>query len=200
MAESADSDHHDRRPGRESPQLALDRAVRRQRSIGQRRGVRRIEITDRNEQPRRRDDEVVSEAAVEAEPAPSPGEPGSAKTEVLGPSRALPTAPAAPRPVDQNGVVDLEPGDAVAERSDGACVLVPEGEGKRPRHRPLGKLHDVDVGVAETRAEDLHQHLARRGLWHLDLAKLGLCLPADELNCSHSTRTASRIVANFCCA
>ena len=52
VAESADSDHHNRRTWRESRQLTLDRAVGRQRSIGQRRGMRRIEVPDRNEQPR----------------------------------------------------------------------------------------------------------------------------------------------------
>src|SRR4029079_14374748 len=102
--------------------------------------------------------------------------------------------------VDQHGIADLEPGDTLAERGDSACVLVPERERKLPRHRSLGELHDMDVGVTQACTENLHQHLAGCRFGHLDLAKLGLGLPADELNCSHSARTPSSSGANFCCA
>jgi hypothetical protein len=43
----------------------------------------------------------------------------------------------------------------------------------------------MQVRVAETRACDLHEHLARSRLWNGDVAELRLRLPADELNRAH---------------
>ena len=88
VAEPADADDDDRRAGTEvAAARSLDRVVRRQRRIRQRRGLHRIEVSDRHEQPRRRDDDVLGQPAVDPEPAASPA--GRLRAQVLRAARAL---------------------------------------------------------------------------------------------------------------
>ena len=104
VTETAYSDHDDRRSRDEPGELALDRAIRRQRGIRQRRRADRIELADRHEQPRRWDEHVLGEPAVVAEPAPGACELVAPLAEVLASGGAVHTAPAAPRPVDEHGL------------------------------------------------------------------------------------------------
>ena len=109
---------------------------------------------------------------------------------------------AAPRPVDEDGVALGERRHAGAERGDHAGGLVAERERQRPRQRPLGPLHQMKVGVAETGRGDLDEHGARSRLGHLHLSQLGLRLPADELDRVHSAvdRDRCRAARRTCAA
>src|SRR5215831_19375672 len=66
-----------------------------------------------------------------------------------------------------------------------------EGEGELGRLRGRGRFHDVEVGVAGTRAPDLDQDLPRPRLGHRHLTELGRLLPLDELECLHGYSPAS---------
>ena len=168
----------------------LDRVVGRQRGVGQRRRVARIEIPERHEQPRVGDEHVLGHAAVAAEAAAGRAELRRALAQGLQPGPARAAAPAAPRPVDRDGLADLPALHARAERLDPAGVLVPERERQLVGQKARGPLHHVQVGVARTRPADLHEHLARPRLRHRHVPQDGRLLPLDELEGLHQPRPA----------
>jgi hypothetical protein len=69
-------------------------------------------------------------------------------------------APAAPRPIDSDGIAFLESHDALAKRGDPARVLMAKGE-ERLESEVL--LHDMQIRVAYAGATDLDQHLSCAG-------------------------------------
>src|SRR5205085_3404817 len=75
---------------------------------------------------------------------------------------------------------------AGAQPRHGAGGLVAEGERQRERNRACGPLGHVQIAVAEARALDLDQHLARPRLGNGDLDELGLALPTLKTDGAHS--------------
>ena len=137
-------------PGVSSVQARLDRVVRRQRRVGQRRRSDGVEVADRDEQPRRRDEQVVGEPAVEAEPAAADRRSGRSRHRGSRPrARTCGTRRSPTGRRRATGSPIVEPVTPAPERRDRAGGLVTERERQRPRQRPLRPLHDVEVRVAE---------------------------------------------------
>src|SRR5215217_4166753 len=108
------------------------------------------------------------------------------RAQVLGAAGAVPACAAAPGPVDEDALALVEGGHVAADGRDGAGGLVPERERKLPRQHPLRPFEQVNVRVAEAGALDLDQNLPRTRRRFLDLAKLWLRLPANELDRLHA--------------
>jgi hypothetical protein len=88
--------------------------------------------------------------------------------------------------VDGDRPAVLQAGHPGADRLDPAGVLVPQRERQLPRHGPGRELvQHVQVGVADARAADPQQHLARAGLRAVHLAQLGVGLPGGDLERAH---------------
>ncbi len=184
VPEPADADDHSGRAWAKSPQLGRDRVIRRQRRVGQRRGVHRVQVADRHEQPRRRDDDVLGQPAVEARARSlrrrgwGSGSPRRARTAGTRRSpRGRRREPRRPRRTRSRRRRARRTVPAVSWPSVNGSVhgRVPSGHSIRWRsewQRPA--------------AVDLDEDCARAGLGHLHLAQLGLRLPADELNRVHS--------------
>jgi hypothetical protein len=81
------------------------------------------------------------------------------------------------------------------ELLDPACVLMSEGKRKPYRQiaAGLGHLQDVQVGVAGSRAPDLHQDLTRPGLCNRDLTEFARLLPGHQLKRFQSCTSWGRI-------
>ena len=135
-------------PGHQQRQRALDRVIRREGRVGQRRGQRRFEVSDRHDPATLWDEHVRGHPAVESEAAPEHAELGLSLAVVLGPDTAPRAHPASPRPVHGDGLTDLEPGHTRTDGLDPARVLVAEREGWIERHRPRREVvHEMEVRV-----------------------------------------------------
>ena len=167
MAQATGADHDRGRAGHEQRQRALDRVVRREAGVGERRGLDRVEVAERHEvagvghqhvlrpcrrrcrgrRPRRR------------------ARPG-ARSSSRSPARSGGT-PAAPRAVDGDRARrPRTPAHAGAERIDPAGVLVAERERRTPGQQAAFEVvHQVEVGVAGPGAADPDAHLTGAGLW-----------------------------------
>ena len=164
VAEAADADDHDGRVRRQLRQHSLHGAVGRQPGVGQRRRDHRVQVADRHQPPRIVHQQVLGHPAVDAEPdARRPLE--AVDAEVLRAGRAGLASPAAVQPVDGDRLAFLDTAHARADRVNPAGVLVADHEWWSPRrHAFLELVHDVQVGVAQPRAADLDDDLARAGL------------------------------------
>ena len=154
----------------QTPQLGLERVIRGQRRIGERCAVHGVELAARDEEPRARNEHVLGEPAVEAEPAARTREHARALATVLGAARALSADAAAPRPVDEDRITDLDAARTGPKGRHPSGDLVAQCHGQVPRKRSRRPVHHVQVGVAEPGRLDLDEHRARPGVRHLDLA------------------------------
>jgi hypothetical protein len=186
VTEAADADHDRARAGAEEIESAADGVVRRQRCVGQRRSGHRVQAVERNGQAGGGHDHVLRQAAVAAKPGAAPLPLSFAQ--MLGPDAACGAAATAPRPVHEHRFAGLDAVGSRAERGDGARDLVTEREGQRVRKRTGLPVHEMQVGVAETRAADAHEHLARPGFRRRDVDQLGGALPSGEADRLHKRR------------
>src|SRR5690348_13415582 len=99
MPEPADADHDGGCARHEQRQRTLDRVVRRERGVTERRGIDRIEFTERNEKACRRYEQVLRHAAVDAEARAATVKFARVLAVVLGREAAGPARAAAPRSV-----------------------------------------------------------------------------------------------------
>jgi hypothetical protein len=119
LPEAARADDEGRVAADEPPGDLLDRAVRREARVGQRRHVGRVEVADADEMARARHDVALGVAAGRAEAAPA-----HRVAELLLAAHADAAHPAAPAAVDDDRLAGLEAGRARPERLDPARVLV----------------------------------------------------------------------------
>ena len=152
VAEASDADHHRGGAGPQVAQRALDRVVRRQRRVGERRGGRRVEVADRDRDARGREDDVLREAAVAPDAAAGAAPQVARSHRCSSPRLQRGHRSAAPGAVDEHRLTDGEAVGAIAELVDGPDDLVTERERQRVRHRPLRPMHQVQVRVAEAGA------------------------------------------------
>ncbi len=128
QAAGADDDR-----GRSRPQQvhrALHGVIAGQPGVGERRRLTGIQVAQRNQVARRRDEEILGHAAVGAA---EPTRAGLARclAVVLHPLAAVHAQPATPRAVDDDGIAGRETCCAGPHRLDPAGVLVAEGERQR---------------------------------------------------------------------
>jgi erythromycin esterase-like protein len=96
--------------------------------------------------------------------------------------------PAAPRPVDEHRLTDLEAAHSGTERIDPPGVLVAERERRAPgEHTGVEVVHEVEIGVAGPRARDPDDDLTGSWLRLGDVPELGWLLPGEELQGLHDT-------------
>ena len=203
VAKTADADHHHRRSWNEAMSCALDRVIRRQRGVRQRRGGDRVEVADRHQQPRRGTSRYSASPPSKPSPQPAPAARSRRSQRFSAPAAHCAAACRIPRARRRAPHRLRRRPTSATERGDPAGALVPERERKLPGHRSLRPLHHVEIGVAQARRHDLDEHLARAGLGHLDVAELGLRLPAERaarafIGCGLALDgNGSRIAANF---
>ena len=165
VAEPADADDDRDRTGPEAVERAPDRPVRRHRGVGERRGEHRVEVTERGELAHAVDDHVRRHPAVDAEAPTRAGELGDAVADVLVAGLAAGARAAAERAVDGDRLADLEPGGPVPSASTQPGRLVAERERQvGVEHAGVELVDHVQVGVADARRPDPHEHLAGAGL------------------------------------
>ena len=160
LAEPAGPDHHRGRARPQQVERPLDGVVAGERGVAERSGLAGIEVAQRNQEARRRDEQVVGHAAVWPPARLLLSLPGVLAV-VLPPDAAVHAQPAAPRAVDDHRVALREPGRAWPQLLDPARVLMAEREAGRGRPRLRGRLQDMQVGVAGAGAPDLDQDLRR---------------------------------------
>ncbi len=142
---------------------------------------------------RARDDHQAGHPTVEAEAATSRADVGLVFAVVLAALAAAQAPSAPPRPVHRDREADLEAGDTVAHCFDPPRVLVPEGERRVPRERPLGEVvHEVQVGVAGAGPADPDEHLARSRVGVGNVVELGQFAELEELERAHDPMVAER--------
>ena len=148
VAEPANANDDHIRIGRQQRQGRLDRMVGRQGCVTERRGPDRIELAQRHEQARRRNDHVFGHAAIETEPATRGGQASMLLAIIFRRCLASMTAATSPRPIDCHCVALPPAGHALPERSDMARILVTkrEGDGKG------GVVEHMQIVVADTGA------------------------------------------------
>ena len=137
MAEAAGADHDGGGAGQQERQRALDRVVRREPGVGERRGVDRVEVVERHEVARARHEQQRRHAAVAAEAGADAPSSGGALAVVLHALRQRWQRPHPHGAVDRDRLPDLEAGDAGADGVDPAGVLVAERE---------RRLNDISPG------------------------------------------------------
>ena len=186
VAESAHPDDDHGRPRHHQVQRPLDRVVRRQAGVGERRCLHGIEVAERHEMTRVLDQQQRRHAAVGAQPRSHRGQLRQVRAVVLHPLEAPHAATTPSGAVHRDGLADLEPGHAVTERLDPPRVLVAQGEGRLEGHHPgLEVVDQVQVRVAHARAGDPDEHLPGAGVGLLDAADLGILLPSGQLHGVH---------------
>ena len=160
VAEPSDADGDDARSGDHPGQALLDRAVRRQARVGERRGLDRIEGAEGDEMAGRGHQEALGVAPRTADAAPE-----GHVAELLLTAEAVSAVPATPATEHGDGLADLDPGRSGTEGLDPAGVLVAECPGERRqtqrRHRPVPQ---VQVRMADAAAGDPNDHFARSGI------------------------------------
>ena len=108
---------------------------------------------------------------------------------------AVHAQPATRWTVDDHRVSRRESCCAGPELLDPACVLMSERKRKPKRHiaAGLGYLQDVQIGVAGSRAPDLHQDLTRPGFGKRDLTKFARLLSeaSEQVSTPLSMSTSS---------
>ncbi len=186
VAQAAGADHDRGRAGHQQRQRALDRVVRRQRRIRQRRGFDRVQAAERYEVPHVGHDHVLGHAAIGAEAAARGAELGLVHAVVLEPLHAAVARAAAPRAVHGHRVADLNPRRARPECIDPARVLVSERERGTPgQQSALEVVHQVEIRVAGAGATDADAHLAGARLGVVDVDELRSVLPVDQSQRAH---------------
>src|SRR2546425_6888906 len=156
MTQTADAHHHDVTPARRPACDFLDRPDGRESGIGQRRDIIGLEVADSDQRPLG-GPENLREASVG-------GDPG--EDEVLA-MHVLPDPARAARAVRHDRMHDdllafLERGHGVADLLYDAGVFV--AQRVRQVHLdllPPNAFHDMQIGVADARARDPNQDLAR---------------------------------------
>src|SRR4051812_13002631 len=184
VAEPADADHHSARAGMQVRERPADRVVGRERGVGERGGGDRIEPAEWDEQPRRRDGDVLGEPAVAAEPAAALER--LALAQVLLAAAAAAARAAAPRAIDDDIVADLHAVRARPELDHRPGHFVPERERQLVGQRPGRPVHQVQIGVAQSGAGDAQHDAPGGGDGLRDLAQLGRALPPRQPDGSHS--------------
>ncbi len=162
-------------PGTSRCDPLADHPVRRERGVGERRRLPRLEVGQAA-----RGDGPTGTTISGARPPSRPSPPTSGPTTVgplavvLRTAQAVVAHAAAPRAVDHDRLPDLEPAHPGAELLDPPGVLVAERERRVERqHARLEDVDQVDVGVADPGAADAHEHLARSRRRLVDLGDLG---------------------------
>ena len=189
-----DAEHHNRAVRREVRQRSLDRVIRRQRGIAERRGLRRTQAAERDEQPRGRHEHEFGHPAVETQATAEAIQLGPVLTVVLHRLLTRVAKAAAPRTVDGDGIAVFDTRDAVAALRHPARVLMTERE-RRLEAEVL--LHHVQIRVAHAGATDLDQDLPWAWRWLLDVLYLRRATDADKSNGLHGFLPSS---FNYCFA
>ena len=104
VAEATGTDHERGRAGHEPVERSLDRVVRREARVGQRRGVDRVQVGERDDVARARDEQERRHPAVEAEAAAFTLELGPVLAVVLHALQAPAAVSAAPGAVHRDGL------------------------------------------------------------------------------------------------
>ena len=149
VAEPAGADHDRVRAGHELVQRALDRVVRRERRVGQRRRVARVELAERHSSRAAGHEQVLGHPAVATEAAAHRADLGRALAVVLAPSAGSARSARSPTARRRRPARRARTPSTPAPRLlDPAGVLVAERERRVERQQPGGPLHQVQVGVA----------------------------------------------------
>ena len=187
MAEAARTDHEGRRSGDQQVQRPLDRVVRRQPRVGERRGVDRVERrrAARGSAGPGRAGASPCRRRTRARSPPWDAWPGS-RSSCPSLTRHRAQYPQPHAPWTATGVPDLEPLGTRADGLDPARVLVAERERRVEGEEPGRELvEEVEVGVAGAGAADADDDLAGTGRRVVDLDELGVVLPGGELKRAH---------------
>ena len=150
-----------------------------------------VELAERDEVPRRRDEQVLGQATVAPEPAAAHAGGRGDLAVLLEVGLAATAAAAPPRAMDDHRLADLDAGDTGTEGVDPARGLVAERVRLRNGQWPV---HEVQVGVAQAGPADLHEDLTGSRVGHRDVARLGGLLRGDELVGAHGGSLAHRVV------
>ena len=146
LAEAARPDHHRGRARPEQVERPLDGVIAGERRVGERGGLAGIEGPQRNQEARRRDEQVRGHPAVFPRP---PAEVARVLAVVLHTEPAVCAGPAAPGAVDDHGVPGREPGRAWPSFSTHPAFSWPSVNGSAGAVR--GRVHEMQVGVAGAR-------------------------------------------------
>src|SRR5262245_27849211 len=103
--------------------------IGRERCVGERGGVARVEAAERHERARRWDEHVLGHGAVAAEPAAARLHLRGAQAAVLHAARAVAAEAAAPRTIDGDRLAHHDPLYARTDSGDPAGRLMPERGG-----------------------------------------------------------------------
>ena len=182
--EAAGPDDHRGRARPQQMHRPLHGVIAGQPGVGERRRLTGVQVAQRNQIARRRDEQIFGHAAVGAAEPARAGLPRRLAV-VLHALAAVHAQAATPGAVDDDGITGRETRCAGPHRLDPAGVLVPEGERQRERPCPGGQFEQMQIRVAGTGAADLDQHLPRPRFGHRHVPELARLLPFDELEGLH---------------